>query len=87
MSSIGTSETKMTVFFSKSTGDIKNIVKGVHDMSFYGDNEQDFSIIWDLEVLNYDQFILYNANLFVFDVDGRFIKFKSDSKIMDYLTK
>lgn len=87
MALIGNDETKMTVFFSKSTGDIKNIIKGIHDMSFYGKDADDFSIIWDYEFVDYDPFIIYNASLFEFSLDERCLKFKSNLQIMKYATK
>ena len=84
MSTIEDHQSKMTVFYSKSNGAIKNVVSGIHDMSFYADEKNDLSIIWDYEVVDYDQFVIYNATQFVFDTGEQILKLKNDSSILKY---
>lgn len=60
---------KITLFYSKSTGKVKNFATGEHDMNFYGSDKEDFEQIYDFIVVDYDKFIENNFNHFVV-VDG-----------------
>lgn len=51
---------KITIFYSKSTGDIKAFCSGEQDMSFFSSNKDDLSIIWDYIVLENDNNIQNN---------------------------
>ena len=55
---------KMTIFYSKQTGDIHNYTKGHADMSYYGDRKPDFEIIYDLLVVDQDEYVLKNIEQF-----------------------
>lgn len=55
---------KITLYYSKSTGKIKNFATGIHDMRFYGDDIDDYSKIYDFIVVDYDKFIENNFNNF-----------------------
>lgn len=37
-------------------------------MSFFGDNEDDFSVIWDFLTINYDAFLMKNIEFFKVDL-------------------
>lgn len=55
---------KMTLFFSKRTGDITEYVTTVADMGFYGEDEEDYSLIRDYIVVDRDDYVLDNIHLF-----------------------
>lgn len=74
---------KMTIFYSKRTGDIKNYVTGITDMGYYGEDEEDYSIIFDYTVVDKDDYVLGNIDQFKV-VDGE-IKLKEDVNIEKYL--
>lgn len=42
---------KMTVFYKKRNGDIVSVLDGEHDMSMYGDMEEDYSLIYDFVII------------------------------------
>lgn len=51
---------KITIFYSKSAGDIKAFCSGEQDMSFFSSNKDDLSLIWDYIVLEDDNNIQNN---------------------------
>ena len=53
-------ESKMTIFYSKRTGEIQTFCTGVQDMSLFSKNADDYSIIWDYVVVYYDNFVIKN---------------------------
>lgn len=63
-------EAKMTIFYSKSRGEIKGVFTGIQDMSVYGKDEEDFSIIWAFVVLDIDNYVIQNANKFIMNLAG-----------------
>lgn len=61
----------MTIFFRKKDGEIKGYASGIQDMGFYGDDEEDFSLIWDYVVLEKDLKVLNNLNKFKINVETK----------------
>lgn len=74
---------KMTLFYSKRTGEIKGCTTGVSDMGFYGDDEEDFSVIYDFIVVDRDDYVINNLNQF--EVIEEEIKLKQDVNLEKYL--
>lgn len=74
---------KMTLFFSKRTGEIKGYVTGVGSMDYYGDDKEDYSIIFDYTVVDLDDYVLNSINQFVIR-DGE-IKLKENIDLEKYL--
>ena len=64
-------ESKMTIFYSKRTGEIQTFCTGVQDMSLFSKNADDYSIIWDYVVVNYDNFVIKNVCAFVVNTDTK----------------
>ena len=69
MATIEEMNKKMTLFFSKKTGEIKASCGGIQNMSFFGENKVDFEIIYDFAVVDKDDYVLQNLSLFKI-VDG-----------------
>jgi len=71
----------MTLYYSKSTGDIKNYCSGIQDMSFFNKDEQDFSLIWDFKVFPIDQYVLDHWINFTINLDTLIIELKPQTNI------
>lgn len=63
-------KTKMTVYYSKSMGEIKGVCSGIQDMSIYGKDAKDYSIIWTFIVIDIDNYVIQNSNKFIIDLTG-----------------
>lgn len=57
-------EVSMTLFYMKRTGEIIRYATGIQDMKYFGDYEQDYSIIIDYVVLEKDSYVLENIEKF-----------------------
>lgn len=53
-------EDKLTVFYNKRTGSIKELCGGEQDMNWFGEEAQDYELIYDFVVVDYDSYILEN---------------------------
>ena len=67
---------KITLFYSKRTGEIQTFCTGVQDMNFFGENKIDYEIIWDFVVIDYNDKILNNKDMFIIDTNTKQIKLK-----------
>lgn len=67
---------KMTLFYSKKSGEIQTFCTGVQDMNFFGENKDDYTVIWDFLVVDYNDKVLNNLSMFVIDLDSKSIKLK-----------
>lgn len=56
---------KMTIFYKKRNGDIISVLDGEHDMSMYGDMEEDYSLIYDFIVIPNTVSLHRNFNLYI----------------------
>lgn len=57
---------KLTIFYNKRTGTIKELCSGEQDMSWFGDEAQDYELIYDFITVDFDGFILQNyMNMFI----------------------
>lgn len=70
MATIEEMESKMTIFYSKQTGEIKASCGGMQTMDFFGQNKVDYEIIYDFIVLDRDSYVLDNISIFKI-VDGQ----------------
>ena len=68
MATIAEHEASMTIFYSKSTGEIKGLCSGIQDMNFYGVDATDFSTIWAYINLAKDNYVLENPNKFIMNL-------------------
>lgn len=64
MATIEEMNSKMTIFYSKQTGEIKASCGGIQDMNFFGSNKIDFEIIYDFIVIDKDDYVLNNIDQF-----------------------
>lgn len=75
---------KMTIFYSKQTGEIKAACGGIQDMNFFGKNRIDYEIIYDFIVVEKDDYVLNNINKFKV-VDGQIKLKKAPEDLSKYL--
>ena len=74
---------KMTVFYRKSTGDLADICSDEQTMDVYGDLKADYELIFSFIVVDYDEYIMRNKQLFCI-IDGT-IKLKDSETIQKYI--
>ena len=70
---------KMTVFYQKSTGNIKCVTDWetcIDDYFVDEADKQDYGLIWDCIVMDYNDSIFNNYSLFKIDVDMKKIVLK-----------
>lgn len=60
----------MTIYFSKSTGQLKGISSGINDMGVYGIDALDYALIWDFKVIPIDDYVSQNPDKFIVDISG-----------------
>ncbi|WP_026887731.1 hypothetical protein [Clostridium beijerinckii] len=74
---------KMTIFYRKSTGDLTDMAVGEQDMNAYGDLKADYELIYDFVVVDYDEYVMINKNLF-YILDGK-VKLKDVDALKKYM--
>lgn len=79
MATIAEMQSSMTLYYSKSSGDIKAFCTGIQDMSFFGSDSEDYSIIWDFVVLPLDNNVLDNFKNFTINLTTKQLEIKSSA--------
>lgn len=72
---------KMTVFYQKSTGNIKNVATWettIEDYFVDPNDVNDHLLIWDCIVVDYNETLMYNKDLFRVDIENRKIVLKKN---------
>ena len=70
-------DTEMTIYYRKANGEIKQLMSGVNDMSVFGEEQEDFELIWDYIVVEYDEYVRDNARHFYVDVETKSLVFNA----------
>lgn len=83
MKALNSADDKMTLFFSKRTKDIKAYTAGIIDFGYFGDDEEDMKVIYDLVVVDYDDYVIENVNQF--RIEDKKVKLKDDIDLGKYL--
>ena len=73
----------MTVYFRKTNGDIKHIIPGIQSMDIFGDEKEDYLLIWDYVVTTRDEYVMKNKDKFVVDLETIQLMIKQ-SEVLDY---
>ncbi|MEN8079181.1 hypothetical protein ABFP60_19650 [Clostridioides difficile] len=76
-------QNKMTIFYNKRLGIIQAIVTGTQNMSYFGEQEEDFKIIYDYIVVDKDEYVINNSSYFI--VINNALKLKDSACINKYL--
>lgn len=80
---ISEEQSKMTIFYNRRLGSIQAIAGGIQDMSYFGEQEEDFKIIYDYIVVDNDEYVINNSSNFIVINNG--LKFKDSACINKYL--
>ena len=67
---IAENEANMTIYYSKNSGEIKRACSGIQDMSMFGTDEADYTIIWAFIKILKDDVVLQNPNNFIIDLSS-----------------
>lgn len=51
---------KLTIFYNKRTGSIKELCGGKQNMNWFGEEAKDYELIFDYLIVDYDPYILEN---------------------------
>ncbi len=76
-------ENSMTIFYRKANGAIKRINTGIQNMGIFGDEAEDYSLIWDYVILDKDEYVLRNPFNFRVNPTTKQIEIK-ESNMMKY---
>lgn len=74
---------KMTLFYSKRSGEIKSYTTGITDMGYFGDDKVDMEVIYDFIVVDLDNYVLDNIGQFIV-IDNK-VKLKDTINLEKYL--
>lgn len=74
---------KMTLFYSKRTGEIKAYTTGVTDFGYFGEDAEDMAVIYGYVVVDLDDYVLGNINQF--KIKDEEIKLKDSIDLEKYL--
>jgi hypothetical protein len=75
---------KMTIFFNKRTGGIKIIAPGIQTMNVFGEEKQDYELIYDFIELEFDRYVLENSGSFYID-ESKELKLRNAYNLTKYL--
>lgn len=74
----------MTIFYRKKTGEIKEIISDACDMSVFGAEQEDYELIWDYIIVEYDDYLRFNINQFIVDIENKELCMKSNNVTNNY---
>lgn len=60
---------KLTIFYNKRTGSIKELCGGVQDMNWFGDEKEDYEQIFSYIVVDFDDYVISNVDKFTVEND------------------
>lgn len=83
MATIDEMNDKMTLFYSKKTGEITQYITGIADMNIFGNNKDDFKVIWDFIVSEKDDYVVQNIDKFKIEDGG--VKLKEAIDLSKYM--
>lgn len=74
----------MTIYFRKLNGEIKIIMSGSYDMDVFGDEKEDYIMIWDYIVVEYDEYVRFNCKHFKVDLENKSLIFVAPTSVSKY---
>ena len=78
---------KMTIYYRKKTGEIKEFMSGECDMSVFGVEQEDYELIWDFIVVEIDDYVRNNRQLFSVDLETKELIYTPMVNTTKYRTK
>lgn len=83
METIEDYKNSMTIYYRKTNGEIKHIIAGIQDMYLFGDEKEDYELIWNFTVLPRDEYVIKNKDKFIINSETKELMIKS-SEVLDY---
>lgn len=77
-------ENSMTIFYNKRTGKIVQVATGVQSMNIFGEEKEDFDLIWDFIIVKKDDYVMRNPIQFFVEVETRQLVYVSPVAISNY---
>ena len=77
----------MTIYYRKKTGEIKMMMSDTCDMSVFGEEQEDYELIWDFTVVELDDYVRNNRQLFSVDLETKELIFVPSVVTTKYKTK
>lgn len=74
---------KLTIFYNKRTGSIKELCSGEQSMDWFGEEKRDYEEIFDFIIVDYDEYIV--QNLHQFEIRDNKVLLKNRSSLNKYL--
>ncbi|NBI05759.1 hypothetical protein [Senegalia massiliensis] len=74
---------KLTIFYNKRTGSIKELCSGEQSMDWFGEEKRDYEEIFDFIIVDYDEYIV--QNLHQFEIKDSKVVLKNKSSLNKYL--
>jgi len=74
---------KLTIFYNKRTGSIKEMCSGEQTMDWFGDEKEDYEQIFDFIIVDYDGYVIQNPHQF--EVKNGEVKLKREAVPSKYL--
>ena len=62
---------KMTIYYRKKTGEIKEFISDKCDMSVFGNEQEDYELIWDYIHIEVDETVKNNRQQFIIDLETK----------------
>lgn len=56
---------KMTIFYRKANGEIKQFATGIQGFEMFGEEQEDYKLIWNIIILDRDEYVLKNIKDFI----------------------
>ena len=77
----------MTIYYRKKTGEIKMMMSDTCDMSVFGEEQEDYELIWDFIVVELDDYVRNNRQLFSVDLETKELIYTPMVNATKYRTK
>ena len=77
----------MTIYYRKKTGEIKELMSDACDMSVFGAEQEDYELIWDFTVVELDDYVRNNRQLFSVDLETKELIYTPMVNATKYRTK
>ena len=61
----------MTIYYRKKTGEIKEFISDKCDMSVFGNEQEDYELIWDYIHIEVDETVKNNRQQFMIDLETK----------------
>lgn len=77
-------DNSMTIFFNRRTGKIMQIATGIQNMDAFGDEKEDFELIWDCVLVEKDEFVMRNSEQFIIDTETKVLIYTPIADVNKY---